>query len=359
MTGFIFSAQRYPTGPGCYLMKDARGEVIYIGKAKNLRRRLASYFRQNPAYRKVERLVTEIEEIEIILAHNEVESLVLENNLIKRYRPQYNSFLKSDKSGYPYIILTREEYPRYVRFKRNLMNKSLKGLQEADCTRRFGPYLSYQFAEELVDYVNGKFSLRVCDPLPSRACLLYHMGKCSAPCEKKISVDEYAHQVEKAAHFLSQTNTTLIEHLKAHMQACAERLEFERAQRIKDQLEALQVGMAQQVVERDIDYDQAVLYFGKGKVMVAEIRKGILTRMELCDLEKDNEPVEALYRFINLRYGNQCPAEIIHNCPELSSKGEALLAETIDHPVRFRTPGQEPEVGLLSLCEINYNYRVK
>ncbi len=177
------------------MMKDAQGKVMYVGKAKNLRHRLASYFRQNPGNRKAERLVNEIDDIEVILVHNEVESLVLENNLIKRYRPRYNSFLKSDKSGYPYIMVTREEYPRYVRFKRNLMNKTLKGLQEEDCDRRFGPYLSYQFTQELLDYVNGKFALRVCDPLPSRACLLYHIGKCSAPCEKKIDVDEYTHQV--------------------------------------------------------------------------------------------------------------------------------------------------------------------
>ncbi len=255
-------------------------------------------------------------------------------------------------------MVTREEYPRYVRFKRNLMNKRLKGLKEEDCNRRFGPYLSYQFAEELLDYVNGKFALRVCDPLPSRACLLYHMGRCSAPCEKKIGVDEYARQVERAALFLSQTNTSLIEHLKAHMNACAERLEFERAQRVKDQLEALQAGMTKQVVERDIDYDQAVLYFGEEKVMAAEIRKGILTEMELCDLEKDDDPIEARYRFIANRFHDHCPPEIIHNCPELTDKAEACLAETTGHPVRFITPSQEAEVGLLSLCEINYNYRV-
>jgi excinuclease ABC subunit C len=358
MPTFQFDPHQYPNHPGCYLMKNTSGQVLYVGKAKNLRRRLASYFREDPGPWKVKQLVPEIAEIEVILVHNEVESLVLENNLIKRYRPPYNSFLVSDKSGYPYILLTREEYPRYVRYKRNVMNKTLKGLQEQDCDKRFGPYLSHQFIEELLNFVNGKFKLRVCDPLPSRACLLYHMGKCSAPCEHKIDPAAYTRLVEGAAVFLSQPNTTLIEHMKAHMLECAQRLEFERAQRIKEQVEALEIGMSQQVVERDLDYDQEVLYFGEEHILAAEIRLGALTGLRLSKLEKMEKPGDASRVFILSHYAQGCPPELIVNQVEDPDHIEEALSAANRRQIRLLIPSAGPEHDLLGLCKLNLDYRV-
>jgi excinuclease ABC subunit C len=360
MPVFRFNPKRYPTGPGCYLMKDLRGKVIYVGKAKNLRRRLASYFRQNPGYWKVERLVEEIEDIEIILVHNEVESLVLENNLIKRYRPHYNAFLVSDRSSYPYILLTRETFPRFVPFKRHLINKWLKGLKEEDCQRRFGPYLSYHFQQELLSFVAEKFKLRVCDPMPARACLFYHMGKCSAPCEGRIGEVEYALSVEAAADFLSQANTELIQGLKEHMHACADRLEFERAARLKEQITALELGMEMQVVERDIDYDQHVLYFGEEKALVAELKKGKLLGVELSELERHASYTEACRRFVLTRYmQDQCPPELIVNHLERAAEIENGLSTIHQRPIRITIPGDGPEYELVTLCELNYRYRLE
>jgi excinuclease ABC subunit C len=340
-------------------MKDAGRKVIYVGKAKNLRRRLASYFRNDPGHWKVERLVEEIADIEVILVHNEVESLVLENNLIKRYRPRYNSFLVSEKSGYPYLLLTREEFPRFVRYKRNVMNKLLKGLQEEDCERRFGPYLSYQFNEELMDFVSEKFRLRVCDPLPKRACLLFHLNRCSAPCEGRISREAYAASVESAAAFLSQQNTALIQHLRAHMLECAERLEFERAQRIKEKLAALEVGMAQQVVERDVDFDQGVFYFGEGIVLAASIHRGTLTGVRLLGFAGFGNPAEAPRRFLLAYCAHNCPPELIVNRLDHPGEVETALASACGRPVRILIPAEGPEYALVTLCELNYTYRMK
>ncbi len=356
---FQFDPSRYPTHPGCYLMKDAGGNVIYVGKAKNIRRRLASYFRKKPEHWKVERLVNEIREIEIILVHNEVESLVLENNLIKHYRPRYNVFLVGEKSGYPYILLTREEYPRFVRYKRNMMNKPLKGLREDDCDRRFGPYLSYQFIEELLNIVAEKFRLRVCDPLPARACLLMHMGKCSAPCEKRIDPQEYARAVDVAVRFLSQKNNALIQQMKTHMAECAERLEFERAQRIKEKLAALEAGMAQQVVERDLEYDQGIFFFGDKQVLCAETRRGMLIGVELNGLDGSWSAEEAPGRFLLARYLSGCPSQIVVNRMPDPGKWEAALSVSCGHPVQIIIPESGQEYDLVGLCELNYRYRVE
>jgi excinuclease ABC subunit C len=339
-------------------MKDIRGKVIYVGKAKNLRRRLASYFRKNPGYWKVERLVEEIEDIEVILVHNEVESLVLENNLIKRYRPRYNAFLVGDKTGYPYLLLTREAYPRLVPYKRNMMNKPLKGLTEEDCDRRFGPYLGYRFQNELLSFVAEKFRLRVCDPMPARACLLYAMGKCSGPCEGRITEEAYARAVDAAVDFLAQRNTELIQQMKTHMLECAERLEYERAQRIKVQVEALELGMERQVVERDIAHDQDALYFGEGGVLVAEIKRGALVGVDLVELNSNGCTAEARQRFLLERYTRACPPELLLNPIENTAEIERALANAAGHPVRLIQAQNGPERALVELCELNYRYRL-
>ena len=176
---FSFDAKRYPTAPGCYLMKDGAGRILYIGKAKSLRHRLSSYFRTTLRERRTRQLVSRIAEIEVILVHSEIEALVLENNLIKQHQPRYNRLLRAEDSGYTYIVLTDEPYPRFAPFRKFRPNLVLGDEAEA---RRFGPYLSSHYRDILLEYVNAAFQLRTCQPLGARLCLRFHMHKCSGIC---------------------------------------------------------------------------------------------------------------------------------------------------------------------------------
>ncbi|HEY3341386.1 MAG TPA: GIY-YIG nuclease family protein, partial [Anaerolineae bacterium] len=153
---FSFDARRYPAVPGCYLMKNGSGQVIYVGKAKNLRRRLCSYF-SAAAYGKTRRLAAHVRDIEVILVNNETESLILENNLIKRYKPVYNVMLMRDSSGYAYIVLTGERYPRCVIYRKNRANQTLEHIDEVTPSRRFGPYVSRRYRDALLNFVNEYF----------------------------------------------------------------------------------------------------------------------------------------------------------------------------------------------------------
>ncbi len=139
---YSFVAKQFPTGAGCYLMRNAARRVIYVGKAKNLRRRLSQYFQESNQHGKVRQLAAEIASIEVYLVSNELESLILENNLIKRYKPRYNVMLIPDNSGYSYIVQTEEAYPRILAFRKNHASLAMRGDHPPQVDHRYGPYLS-------------------------------------------------------------------------------------------------------------------------------------------------------------------------------------------------------------------------
>jgi len=358
MTRFAFDPQLYPAEPGCYLLKDAHGQVLYVGKAKNLRRRLASYFRPGRKRRRTARLVAKIAEVEVILVNNETESLILENNLIKQHKPAYNSQFISDDSGYTYIALTAEAIPRFVPYRKNWVNKELEGLPGAAVERRFGPYVNRRFRDVLLEFVCDVHQLRVCKHMPRRACLSYHLGKCSGICEGQVTGDEYAASVDRAIVFLSRGQTGLIQAMKARMQDCAERLEFEKAQRIKGQVEALERLLEKQIVERDIKHDQDVIYFGEQKALVARLQHGVFQGLVLHDLDLALTHAEACAHFVLSQYERNSPHELIvsglQNCAEL----QRALTATNQHRVRITEPRWGIKHELIKLCERNYAYRI-
>ncbi len=355
---FDFDPQRYPTTPGCYLMRDAGGRVIYVGKAKHLRRRLASYFRPNQRRRtwrdyRMDRLVAAVAAIDVILVNNEMESLVLENNLIKHYHPRYNRMLMPDDTGYHYIVLTDEALPRLLPYRKLRINKALAA---TEVEQRLGPYLSRESRDGLLTYVADHFGLRTCQPLATRVCLRYHLKACGGICEKRVSTDEYAVAVQAALAFLARPNANLVADMRAEMAACAERLEFERAQRIKEQMLALEATLQPQIVERDVDYDQDVVYFGPDsarRALVATIRKGALLGVALCPLDVTLTYPQACRDFLLARYARSGPEEVLCNAPEDALVASAALGDKV------RIPTGDIEFGLLELCRLNYEYQIK
>lgn len=339
-------------------MQDATGRVIYVGKAKNLRRRLASYFRPKRRRKtrrdyRMQRLVAVVAAIDVILVNNELESLVLENNLIKRYRPRFNRMLMPEDSGYHYIALTNEALPRLVPYRKRRINKALAG---KEVERRFGPYLTRESRDGLLTYVADHFGLRTCHPMPTRVCLRYHLGACSGICEQHIAPEDYAATMQTVVAFLARPNADLVSDMRAEMLTSAEQMEFERAQRIKEQMQALEATLLPQIVERDVAYDQDVVYFGPEdarKALVASIHKGMLLGMVLHDLDATVAYPQACRDFLLTLTK---PEEVICNVPE-----EALevLRTTPVSRARVLCPADGTPYELLELCRRNYEYQVK
>jgi excinuclease ABC subunit C len=356
MTSFIFDPKRYPTQPGCYLMKDYGGKVIYVGKANNLRHRLASYFQPRQKNRRTKRLIARIGDIEIILVNNETESLILENNLIKLHKPRFNRSLMREDTGYPYIVLTAEDFPRFVPYRKNHVNKELARVKGAE--KRFGPYINRRFRDALLAFVIENFQLRTCHPMPKKVCLSYHLGLCSGICEQKISAAQYVADVERAVAFLSRQQTDLIRQMKNQMWEHAENLEFEKAQRIRDQVEVLESALEKQIVERDVKHDQDVIYFGEDKALVTSIKCGILQRLRLFDLELASGYGEVGEHFLLTHYTRNSPSELIINCLSNPAEIEARLTVANRYPVKITLPEGGVKYELLQLCKQNYDYRI-
>lgn len=232
---------RLPDHPGVYIMRDAQGEIIYVGKAASLKKRVRSYFRgQHPPRTQV--MVEKIADIEYILTDNEVEALILECNLIKEHRPRYNVSLKDDKS-YPYIKITlQEQFPR-LQITRSLVR---------DGSRYFGPYTNVGALRETLKILRSLFPVRTCRETPlqfrSRPCLNAHINRCLAPCSGRVNQEVYRQAVDNIILFLEGKHTALIKELKEQMTAAAERLEFEKAARLRDQLRAVEEVCARQKI---------------------------------------------------------------------------------------------------------------
>lgn len=236
-----------PEKPGCYLYKDRYGEIIYVGKAKVLKNRVKSYF-TGTHNKKTQNLVSKIEELEFIIVSTEKEALILENNLIKKYRPYYNIRLKDDKS-YPYIMISKEEHPRISlvrKFKKNSKNLY------------FGPYVDIKAANNLKKIIDKIYPLRKCNPVEKRPCTYYQIGECIGPCAKNIDFIEYKERISKIKSFLSGNTKKIVEDLHILMQDYVNKLEFESAATIHEYIKSINLSLEKQVISSnnstDIDY---------------------------------------------------------------------------------------------------------
>jgi excinuclease ABC subunit C len=372
-----FEARQYPTAPGCYAFKDTAGQVLYIGKAVDLRRRLASYFSQGHRHPRIHEMVHRAASVEVIVVHNEAESLILENNLIKQYRPRYNRMLKADGTGYFYIALTREPFPRLLPYRKQRFNPGLLAPDGRflSLAARFGPYVDRTTCHHLLDLTLDWFRLRTCHPLGSHPCLRFHMNRCPGVCQGGISRAEYAQAVRGATALLLQPQPALLARLRAEMTACADRLEFERAQRIKRKIEALESSLQPQVVERHVPHDEDIVYFGPTAVVVAHVERGMLRGMEtFASFEADGPGSRE--DFLVRHYagapapGTAAAQDVAPSLPDqVTSLPDEIVIDALDdpaavenslaaagHSVAVTLAHSEDHCRLLHLCRLNHDH---
>ena len=341
----------FPHSPGVYRYYDAEGKVIYVGKAKDLHKRVAQYFvppeRLNT---KTRILVSKIADAQFSVVDTEADALLLENNLIKQYKPKYNILLKDSKT-YPWICVTGEDFPRVFITRR---------IEKGKGNRYFGPYSSVMHARNLVDFFGEIYALRTCTlKITSEAilrgkfrpCLNFHIGKCKAPCVGKISREEYDGYIDEIVRILSGRGNDVIKHYKALMAEAAERLDFEQAQVYKEKLTSLEKHYAKSIITqaRDTDADVFSMVFDLNEAFgnFLRIRSGaIVQSLNLGFKSQIEETREAmLATFIG---------EIEDKFGELSKEVIVQFLPDVEIPgVEFRIPQKGDKLALLELSAKN------
>ena len=324
-----------PEEPGCYLMKDRQGTIIYVGKAKILKNRVRSYF-TGLHNGKTARLVSEIEDFEYMVTTSELEALILELNLIKLHDPKYNVLLTDDKT-YPYIKITNERYPRIVTTRKIKKDKA----------RYFGPYPNAFAANETRKLLDRIYPLRKCQPMPKQACLYYHIGQCLAPCEKNIDSKIYDDMVEEITKFLNGGYEDVKKELEVKMYDAAEKLEFERAKEFRDQIAHIETIMQKQKITSDDLSNRDVFGYAVEKgwmcVQVFFVRQGKLIERDVSIFPIYQDPEEEFLTFVGRFYASPQhlkPKEIF--IP--SNINEELLAKLLDIKVQIPKRGQKKEL---------------
>ncbi|GKV54507.1 UvrABC system protein C [Sporosarcina sp. NCCP-2222] len=295
-----------PDLPGCYLMKDRQGTIIYVGKAKILKNRVRSYFTGSHDA-KTQRLVGEIEDFEYIVTSSNIEALILELNLIKQYDPKYNIMLKDDKT-YPYLKLTSERHPKLI----------VTRLLKKDKGKYFGPYPNATAAHETKKLLDRLYPYRKCHTLPDRVCLYYHLGQCLAPCVNEVAVETYKEMTDNITRFLNGGYKTVKKELTEKMQVAAENLEFERAKEYRDQIANIEAVMEKQTMTMNDFTDRDIFGYAVEKgwmcVQVFFVRQGKLIERDVSIFPLYQDPEDEFLTYIGQFYGKTghlLPKEIL------------------------------------------------
>ena len=322
-----------PDNPGCYLYKDNIGEIIYVGKAKNLKNRVKSYF-TGTHNKKTQTLVSKIEDLEYIIVNSEKEALLLENNLIKKYRPYFNIRLKDDKS-YPYLMITKEEHPRLLmtrKYKKN--NKNIY----------FGPYVDIKSATEVKKILDKIYPLRKCNPVEKRPCMYYQIGECIGPCAKKITADDYKSQISKIKSFLTGNTKEILTDLQSKLQEHIKNLEFEAAGQIHNYIKSIEVSVQNQVVadSTNVDRDYIGFTFNNDyiciQIFLSRLGNIIERKVEYFNLY--DTPEEILYSYLLQYYAlNKLSKEIY-----IDEVDDNLLADVVDCKVIIPKRGNHRKI---------------
>ena len=313
-----------PASPGCYLMRSSSGEIIYVGKAKSLKNRVKSYF-MKVHNRRTQALVAEIVDFEYIVTDSEVEALILEINLIKKYDPRFNVKLTDDKS-YPYIMLSAERHPRLVTTRQVKKNKA----------KYFGPLPNSNAANETVRLLNKIYPLRKCNKLPDKVCLYAHIDQCLAPCVNEVSPDEYERLTESISKFLKGDISDVKKELETKMMIAAEKLDFERAGEYRDIIANIELTVQkQQITFADFE-DRDVFGFAQIDdlicVQVFFIRGGKVIERDVSIFNLINNLEDEVTSFIAWFYqrGNIMPKEIfVPETLDTELLGKVLHAKVI------------------------------
>ena len=351
--------KKLPDLPGVYLMKDDTGHIIYVGKAINLKNRVRQYFQSSKNHSiKVKKMVQHIASFEYIITRSEVEALVLECNLIKKFDPKYNIRLKDDKT-YPYIkINIQDAFPRMTIVRQ----------MKKDGARYFGPYTNVSAMWEIVEIIKNTWPMRTCSRnLPrdigkERACLNCHIGKCLAPCEGKIKQEEYKKMIDEVLNFLSGKYKEVIKKLQEDMLTASEELQFEKAAQLRDQIMAIEKIEQKQTATLSSMLDQDVIAFAKSPedtlIQVYFVRQGKLVGREHFYLQgTEDETIEDIFRdFIVQFYANATfiPKEVvIERLPSEQEVLESYLAEKRGSKISLITPQKGSKHGLMELASKN------
>lgn len=310
-----------PTSPGCYLYKDNTGNIIYIGKAKNIKKRVMSYFRGAHDTKTTE-LVKSINSVDFILTDNEVEALILESKLIFKHKPKFNLDLKNSVR-YSYIKITDEKFPRII---------STRIIDRKKDTY-FGPYPDGTARRETVYLLNKIFKLRTCKKLPKHVCLLYHIGQCSAPCEEKITMKDYEENVRRAILVLKGKSASVVKRLEKEMVRFSARQEYEQAKIRRDQIQVIDRITQRQKVSLRKTYNQDFIQFivnqEKIYLQLFNVDKGIIGSRRQFDFDMQGSVQEMLERFLRYYYYS-------HPIPE-----EIVVPQKLEHSVLIRKYLQE------------------
>lgn len=299
-----------PKKPGCYQMYNAKGEIIYVGKAKILQNRLKSYFTGSHDA-KTTRMLQDVVNFEYIITHSELEAFLLESNFIKKNRPKYNILLMDDKS-YPYILITNEENPRLV------MTRDVKKEHKKKNQYLFGPYPNAKACRDIVEILNKVYPFRKCHNIPNKACLYSHLNQCLAPCINKCSRNDYTKSIKSAMRFLNGSSDELTTILKQKMEEASNNLEFEQAMEYRDTINSINEIVEKQTMELNDGLSKDIFgYYSKDglvAIQVLHMRSGkIIERSgEIFDLigEIDEAILSYIYQFYD-DTNNLVPKEII------------------------------------------------
>jgi len=333
-----------PDMPGCYLMKNINGKIIYVGKAKNLKNRVRSYFKSSHEG-KTAKLVSEIVDFETIVTSTDKEAFLLEITLIQKHRPYFNIKLKQGNGGYPYIKITNERDPQI-----KIVNSLSK-----DGAYYYGPYPNVYAADETVNFLQKVYPLRRCNGYQGRPCLYYHMGQCLGPCFRDVPKEEYDKQIKKIKSFLSGNVDSAKKLLTQRMQTAAEQMEYERAAEIRDQIKYIEITVEKQKIISNDNTPRDIFnyYMDKGwlSIQVFFIRQSRLMKREKRLFPIINDPDEEMVSFIAQFYQQKnqiLPKEIL--VP--SSLPTDVISNVVEN-VPVRTPQRGQKRDLLDMAGTN------
>jgi excinuclease ABC subunit C len=288
-----------PTEPGCYLMKNKQGDIIYVGKAKNLKNRVKSYF-TGAHNEKTTRLVLEIDDFNYVLTNSEQESLILENNLIKQYTPKYNIRLVDDKT-YPYIELTKEKYPKLQVVRK----KKPEG-------RIFGPYPNVYAARETARLLNRLYPLRKCDTMPKKVCLYYHIGQCLGPCQFEV---DYKDDINEIIRFLKGDTKEVLSKLKTEMAKASEQMFYEKAIEYRDMIRHIESTTEKQIININDFKDRDAISFAYNEddisIQILKMRSGKIVDHEQIVFAYVGEYTDSVLSYLQQYYEDHMPDELL------------------------------------------------
>ena len=355
-----------PDSSGSYQFYDKTGEIIYVGKAKNLKRRVSSYFHKKHDSVKLQVMVPQIVKIEFIVTDSEVEALILESHLIKKYKPKYNVLLKDDKK-FPYFLITKEEYPRILVVRKQNRN-TLKG-------KFYGPYTNSKAMYATLDLLKKIFPLKQCKQpkFKDRPCLYYQMGRCLAPCQGYVSPEDYQNLIKKVELFLSGKQNELVVELKKQMEKYSKNEEYEKAAKYRDSyLDVLKTMEKQKVVFENTKFDIDIIALAQeslsASICVLQIRQGRLTNKKDFDMKLNFETTstDIFSSFIKDYYEmlgeEEAPKEILFD-EELIKEDKQIYEKWLSYKfkkkIKIISDTQKKNKDFISLAQKNAQYSLE